>query len=83
MLVLFAGGAGSSEGWKHVDGVKTIYAVELNGDAALVYGANHDYPILQLNIADWVGVAQILKQFGSFDLVQWSSPCQPHSNCKR
>jgi site-specific DNA-cytosine methylase len=55
-------------------------AVELNADAALVYGANHEHPVLQLNIADWLGVAHALKQYGPFDLVQWSPPCQPHSN---
>ena len=77
---LFAGGGGSSEGWKHVDGAKITCAVELNADAAVVYGANHEHPVLQLNIADWVGVAHALKQYGPFDLVHWSPPCQPHSN---
>ena len=45
-----------------------------------MYGANHEHAVLQLNIADWIGVAHTLKQYGPFDLVQWSSPCQPHSN---
>ena len=80
VLVLFAGGGGASEGWRHVDGARTVCAVEMNGDAATVYSANHDHPVLQLNIADWVGVALALKQYGPFDLVQWSPPCQPHSN---
>ena len=78
--MLIAGGGGSGEGWKHEDGAKTVCAVELNADAALVYGANHDHPVLQLNIADWAGVAHTLKKYGPFDLVQWSPPCQPHSN---
>ena len=54
VLMLFAGGGGSSEGWKHVNGAETVCAVELNADAAFVYGANHEHPFLQLNIADWV-----------------------------
>ena len=53
---------------------------EMNSEAATVYGANHDHPVLQLNIADWVGVSQALEQYGPFDLVQWSPPYQPHSN---
>ena len=58
VLVLIAGGDGASEGWRHVDGARTVCAVEMDGDAAAVYSANHDHPVLQLNIADWVGVAQ-------------------------
>lgn len=80
VLVLFADGGGSSEGWRHVDGARTVCAVELNGEAATVFDANHDHPVFQLSIADWVGVALALKQQGPFDLVQWPPPCQPRSN---
>jgi DNA (cytosine-5)-methyltransferase 1 len=56
-----------------------VAAVELDGDALAVYKANHDHPVIQLDINDWVRVSEALAQFGPFDLVQWSPPCQPHS----
>ena len=46
MLVLFAGGGGATEGWRHVDGAVVVAAVEMNGDACAVYNANHDHPVL-------------------------------------
>jgi len=79
VLVLFAGGGGATEGYRQVDGAVVVAAVEFNGEAAMVYAGNHSHPVLQLDIADWKGVAASLQQFGPFDLVQWSPPCQPHS----
>jgi site-specific DNA-cytosine methylase len=79
VLVLFAGGGGASEEWKRVREAGVVAAVELDGDAVSVYVANHDHPVIQLDINDWMRVFEALTQFGPFDLVQWSPPCQPHS----
>ena len=70
VLVLFAGGGGASEGWTRVRGAGVVAAVELDGDAVSVYAANHDHPVVQLDINDWVRVSEALAQFGPFDLVQ-------------
>ena len=79
VLVLFAGAGGATEGWRHVQDAKVVAAVEIRDDAAAVYAANHDHPIIVSDINDWVRVSQQLAPYGPFDLVQWSPPCQPHS----
>ena len=70
MLVLFAGAGGASEGWKHMRGAEVVAAVEWDGDVAAVYAANHDHPVVQLDLNDWARVAAELAPHGPFDLVQ-------------
>ena len=75
VLVLFAGAGGASEGWRHVRGANVVAAVEIRDDAAAIYAANHDHPVIVSDINDWVRVSDQLAPHGPFDLVQWSPPC--------
>lgn len=81
VLVIFASGGGASEGYKQVRGAKVVAAVELDGDAASVYAANHEHPVFQLDLNDWVRVSAELEKHGPFDVVQWSPACQLHLQC--
>ena len=60
-------------------GANVVCAVEIDADAAAVYSANHAHPVVVQDINNWREVADALAQYGPFDVIQWSPPCQPHS----